>query len=189
MYKHGWIKALILAGLLMLPSASAMAAVVEMIIVPCLPGMRPEECGLKVSVTGGTATLTTAAGDVIDVAPGTAVTVSGTGIVSEAPQTGTMLDFASAGSSSQTATGSTGEAGAAGGAGGAPLPSGGSGSSGGTPAGGGTGSGSGGSFGGGGSVGGGSGSGSIGGGSLTGGGGTTVVSGGGATTPMTPAPQ
>src|SRR3974390_3151405 len=100
----------------MLPSASAMAAVVEMIVVPCLPGMRPEDCGLKVSVTGGTATLTTAAGEVIDVAPGTAVTISGTGIVSQAPQTGTMLNFASAGSSSQTATGSTGgEAGAGGG--------------------------------------------------------------------------
>src|SRR3974377_1894603 len=54
----------------MLPSASAMAAVVEMIIVPCLPGMRPEECGLKVRVTGGTATLTTAAGGVIKGAPG-----------------------------------------------------------------------------------------------------------------------
>ena len=194
MYKHGRIKALILAGLLMLPSASAMAqqatgqVVVEMIVIPCLPGMRPEECGLKVSVTGGTAELTLTTGELLTVVPGTAVIVSGAGIVSEAPQTGTILDFASAGSSSQTATGS---AGAAGGVSGqtAALPSGGSGSGSGTPASGGTGSGSGGSFGGGGSVGGGSGSGSIGGGSLTGGGGTTVVSGGGATTPMTPAPQ
>ena len=195
MYKHGWIKALILAGLLMLPSASAMAqasagaqVVVEMIVIPCLPGMRPEECGLKVSVTGGTAELTLTTGELLTVVPGTAVIVSGAGIVSETPQTGTMLNFASAGSSSQTATGSSGEAGAGGGSGQTTaLPGGGGGSGSGTPAGGGTGSGSGGSFGGGGSVGGGSGSGSIGGGTLTGGGTTTIsgTTGSGAPQPTT----
>ena len=137
-YKHGWTKAFVLAGLLTLPSAAAMAAVVEMVIIPCTPGLRPDECGVKVSVTGGTATFTTAAGEVVTVSEGTAVTVSGTGIVSQAPQSGTMLNFASAGSSSQAATGSTGggDAGAAGGGGGggqtSPLPSGGGGGGGGT---------------------------------------------------------
>ena len=66
MYKHNWTKAFILAGLLALPSTASMAAVVEMIIIPCTPQLRPDECGVKVSVTGGTATFTTAAGEVID---------------------------------------------------------------------------------------------------------------------------
>ena len=95
-----------------------MAAEVEMIIIPCTPQLRPDECGVKVSVTGGTATFTTSAGEVISVAPGTAVTVSGTGIVSQANQSGTILNFASAGSSGNQATGSTGDSGATGAAGG-----------------------------------------------------------------------
>ena len=118
MYKHPWTEIFILAGLLMLPSAASRAAVVEMIIIPCTPQLRPDECGVKVSVTGGTATFTTSAGDVVNVAPGTAVTVSGTGIVSQANQSGTILNFASAGSSGNQATGSTGDSGATGAAGG-----------------------------------------------------------------------
>ena len=74
-YKHGWTKAFVLAGLLTFPSAAAMAAVVEMVIIPCTPQLRPDECGVKVSVTGGTATFTTAAGEVLTVSPGTVVTV------------------------------------------------------------------------------------------------------------------
>ena len=78
MYKHGWIKALILAGLLMLPSASAMAQqatgqqqlIVEVIVIPCLPGMKPEECGVKVSANGGTLTFTNPAGVDITLTPG-----------------------------------------------------------------------------------------------------------------------
>ena len=180
----------------MLPSASAMAqqatgqqqVVVEVIVIPCLPGMKPEECGVKVSANGGTLTFTDPAGVDIPLTPGMVFTYSGAGLASETPQTGTILNFASAGSSSQTATGSTGEAGAAGGGGGAgqtaALPSGGSGSGGSTPAGGGTGSGSGGTFAGGGSVGG-SGSNSIGSGTITGGFGTTTISGGGSSTTTT----
>ena len=110
MYKHLWTKIFILAGLLMLPSAASMAAVVEMIIIPCTPQLRPDECGVKMSVTGGTATFTTTAGEVVTVSPGTAVTVSGAGIVSQSNQSGTILNFASAGSSGNQATGSTGEA-------------------------------------------------------------------------------
>src|SRR3974390_1833949 len=103
----------------MLPSASAMAQqatgqqqmVVEVIVIPCLPGMRPEECGVKVSANGsGTLTFTNPAGEVLTLTPGMVFTMSGNGLASEAPQTGTILNFASAGSSSQTATGSTGEA-------------------------------------------------------------------------------
>src|SRR3974390_431768 len=122
----------------MLPSASAMAQqatgqqqlIVEVIVIPCLPGMKPEECGVKVSANGGNFTFTTPAGEVLTLTPGMGFTMSGAGLASETPQTGTILNFASAGSSSQTATGGTGEggeAGAGGGGGGqtAPLPSGG----------------------------------------------------------------
>ena len=85
----------------MLPSAASMAAVVEMIIIPCTPQLRPDECGVKISVTGGTATFTTTAGEVVTVSAGTAVTVSGTGVVSQANQSGTILNFASAGGGDQ----------------------------------------------------------------------------------------
>src|SRR5262249_33706504 len=119
-------KTFILAGLLALPSAAAMAAEIEMIIIPCTPQLRPDECGIKLSVTGGTATFTTAAGEGVNVTPGTAVSISGTGIVSQSAQSGTILNFASAASGNQ-ATGSIGGGGGGGGGGGqtAELPSGG----------------------------------------------------------------
>src|ERR1019366_3238398 len=107
MYKHNWTKAVVLAGLLALPSTASLAVEVEMILIPCTPQLKPDECGVKVSVTGGTATFTTSSGDVINVAPGTAVSVSGTGIVSQSTQSGTILNFASAASGNQ-ATGNIG---------------------------------------------------------------------------------
>ena len=72
-YKHELDESIYFGGLLALPSAAAMAVEVEMILIPCTPQLRPDECGVKVSVTGGTATFTTAAGEVVTVSPGTAV--------------------------------------------------------------------------------------------------------------------
>ena len=83
MFKHNWTKTLILAGLLALPSTASMAAVVEMIIIPCLPGQRPDECGVKVSVTEGSATFTVKQWADDDRNCGTSLTVSGTGIVTQ----------------------------------------------------------------------------------------------------------
>src|ERR1039457_5769243 len=140
MYKHNWTKAVVLAGLLALPSTASLAVEVEMILIPCTPLLKQDECGVKESVTGGTATFTTSSGDVINVAPGTSVSVSGTGIVSQSTQAGTILNFASAASGGNQATGSTGGgegggtgAGGGGGGGGqtASLPSGGGGGGGG----------------------------------------------------------
>jgi len=138
-----WTKLVALTAFLLLsPTASfgqavADQTVVEMIIVPCTPQTPPDECGVKVSVSGGgTATFTTTSGETFTVSSGQALSVSGGGIVTQAAQNGTMLNFASAGSSSQTgSTGSTGgEAGGAGGGGGGggggqitPLPGGGGG--------------------------------------------------------------
>jgi hypothetical protein len=111
-----WTKSIFVAGLLALPSAAAFAAQIEMQIIPCVPPLRDDECGVKINALSGTAEFTTTSGEIITVSPGQAVTVSGNGIVSQSAQDGTMLNFASAGSSSQT--GSTGEPGAAGGGGG-----------------------------------------------------------------------
>jgi hypothetical protein len=187
MYKHPWTKIFILAGLLMLPSAASRAAVVEMIIIPCTPQLRPDECGVKVSVTGGTATFTTSAGDVVNVAPGTAVSVSGTGIVSQSSQSGTILNFASAGGGDQ-ATGSTADSGATGAGGGgggggqtAQLPGGGGGGGGSSGGGSSSAGGGGGTATGGGLTGGGGGGGS------SGGGGSVTGGGGGVSQPTSPA--
>lgn len=175
---HCWIKAIALAGLLSLPATVSMAAVVEMIVIPCLPGMPPDQCGVKISVTGGTATFTSTNGETVTIGAGEVLTVSGTGIMSQSAQSGTILNFASAGGSDQ-ATGSTDAAGAAGAGGGGfagggqinPLPNGaGGGGGGGTTT---TGSGGGGGGGGGGgfNLTGGGGGGGGGGGVSTGGGG------------------
>jgi hypothetical protein len=176
-----WTKLVVAAGLLVLPSTAALAATIEMIIIPCEPPLRDDECGVKVNAISGTATFTSSSGETVTVSSGQALSISGTGIMSQSAQDGTMLNFASAGSSSQT--GSTGGegAGAGGGGGGgqtAGLPSGGGGGGGGGSAS----SGSGSSGSGGGSSGGGGGGGSSGGGGggssggpISGGGGTSGV--------------
>ena len=71
MFKHKWTKTLILAGLLALPATVSMAAVVEMIVIPCLPGQQPDECGVKLSVTEGSATFTSNSGQTTTVTAGT----------------------------------------------------------------------------------------------------------------------
>jgi len=115
MYSHNWTKAFVLAVLLALPSTASMA--VEWVIIPCTPQLRPDECGLKVSASPGEdVTVTTNSGEVVNVAPGTTVSVSGSGIVSTSNQQGNLTTFASADSGPQT-TGSIGGAGVGGGAG------------------------------------------------------------------------
>jgi hypothetical protein len=188
-YKYNWTKIIILAGLLVLPSTASLAqapqpaitsadqgTVVEMIVIPCTPQLRPDECGVKISVTGGTATFTTTNGQTITRSAGTAYTISGTGVISQSAQNGTMLNFASAGGSETASAGGGGGAGQT-----SPLPTGESGGSGGGGGGSSVGGGSSGtavgSSGGSGTGGGGS---SGGGGTVTGGGGTVT----GAAAPM-----
>ena len=120
MFKHNWTKAFVLAGFLALPTTASMAAVVEMVLTPCTPQLRPEECGVKVSVPSGTATFTTINGDVVNIAPGVVVNISGTGIVSRSTQSGTIVNFASA--SNALTTGSIGGGGGGGGGGGQTNP-------------------------------------------------------------------
>jgi hypothetical protein len=102
-----------------------------MVVIPCTPQMRPEECGVKVSSSDGSVTFTTNSGQVITVGQGTSLTVSGNGTATQS--NGAVVNFAG------LTTGSVGSVGGGGGgAGGSPLPSGGnnsgsSGSSSGTP--------------------------------------------------------
>lgn len=99
---HQFTKAFVLAALLALPSTVSMAAVVEVVLIPCTPGMEPSACGLKASVSGGSATFTTADGQVITVAPGTSVSVSGSGIVSQSIEAGPIVNFAGDGNGALT---------------------------------------------------------------------------------------
>ena len=94
---HYITRAFVLAVLLAIESNASMAAVVEVVLIPCTPGMEPSACGLKASVSGGSATFTTADGQVITLAPGTSVSVSGSGIVSQSVEAGPIVNFASAG--------------------------------------------------------------------------------------------
>lgn len=115
MFKHKWTKAIALAGLVALPATTSMAATVEMVVIPCTPQMRPDECGVKLSSTDGSVTFTTNSGQVITVGQGTSLTVAGNGNTTQSD--GAVVNFADA-------TGSIG-GGGGGGAGGSPLPSGG----------------------------------------------------------------
>lgn len=99
MYKHSWSLAVVLAGLLALPATEALAAAnVEMVVIPCTPNLRPDECGVKISKTGGDdeVTFTTSSGETHTVSTGTVLSVSGTGIVSQSNQQGSIVNFASA---------------------------------------------------------------------------------------------
>jgi hypothetical protein len=92
MYKNRWTRAFILAGFLAFPSTVAMAAAtVTMVVIPCLPGMPPDQCGVKLS-TEGPASFTLNNGQVLSLSPGTIYSVSGDGQVTQQPGT---LNFAS----------------------------------------------------------------------------------------------
>lgn len=115
MFKHKWTKTIALAGLLALPATASMAGTVEMVVIPCTPQMRPEDCGVKVTSSEGTVTFTTNSGQVITVGQGTSLTVAGDGTATQS--NGANVNFAA------LTTGSVG--GGGGGASGSPLPSGG----------------------------------------------------------------
>lgn len=125
MSKHKWAKAFVLAGLFALPSTVSMAAEVQMIVIPCLPGMRPDQCGVKISKEGSEdVTFTLLNGQTINVPAGTVVSVAGNGVVTQSALQGSLVNFASA--ETGLTTGSVGGGGGGGGAGGTPLPTGGS---------------------------------------------------------------
>jgi hypothetical protein len=94
MHRHDWIRAAALAGVLVMPSTGAMAAVVEMIVIPCTPDLQPDKCGLKLSVAEGSANFTTSDGQTVAVPAGMTLSVSGAGVVSLASTAGNLVNFA-----------------------------------------------------------------------------------------------
>ena len=107
MSTHKWIIALILASFLALPATVSMAqqgTVVDLIVIPCLPGQKPDECGVKVSVSSGSATFTSNSGETTTVTGGNSLTVTGTGVVTQSQ--GSVVNFAAV--ASGTTTGSVG---------------------------------------------------------------------------------
>lgn len=125
MYKHNWTKAFILTGLLALSATTSMAGTLEMLVIPCTPQLRPDECGVRISSTDVTATFTTNNNEVVNISAGMTVSVSGTGIVSQSSRTGTIVNFASAETGLTTGSIGGGGTGAGGGQTGS-LPTGGS---------------------------------------------------------------
>lgn len=123
MCRHNWTKAFALLGLLALPLTGSSAGVYEMVLVPCTPGLPLNDCGMKVHAIDGDATFTTTDGQIVSVAPGTTVSVSGSGIISHTVTTESIVNFASAGNPSET-TNSVGNGAGAGQT--APIPAGGS---------------------------------------------------------------
>jgi uncharacterized membrane protein YgcG len=111
MNKNRWTKAFILASLLALPSTAAMALTVTMVVIPCLPGQPPDQCGIKLS-TESPAEWTMNNGQVLNLLPGVIYSIAGNGQVSQEPGT---LNFAA------LSTGTTGSFGGGGGGGAGPT--------------------------------------------------------------------
>jgi hypothetical protein len=88
------IKAFVLAGLLSVHSTISMAGIVEMIVMPCNPGVPLDKCGLKMSVTDA-ATFTTPTGQVVSIPPNTTVTVTGAGTIRQEVRLRAIVNFAS----------------------------------------------------------------------------------------------
>src|SRR5438270_4581598 len=95
-------------------------------MIPCTPGIPPDECGLKVHVVEGSVDFTSPSGETQSLNAGSHLTVSGTGIISTAQAGGTILQFASTGPSTTGSIGAGGSGGSGGGSTGTAPPSGGS---------------------------------------------------------------
>jgi hypothetical protein len=90
--------------------AQGTGTIVELVITPCDPGVRREECGAKMKVVSGNATFTMTNGQTENMTAGEVLSVNGNGAATQQSQSGTILTFAS--------TGSTGGGGGGGGGGG-----------------------------------------------------------------------
>jgi hypothetical protein len=111
-------RAIALAVAIMGVQSSASAAVVELVLIPCVPGMKPEDCGLKAKLVEGEAQIDTPNGTIDLTTANTVITINGNGVAS--PPTSSpdsILAFASAGT-----TGSTGAGGGGGGGGASNAP-------------------------------------------------------------------
>jgi len=117
-------------ALIALHTTGAQGAVVELVLKPCEPGALQQDGGAKLNVVDGNATFTSERGQTVDVNARELLTVDCNGNAIKTNQNGTILSFATTGS---TTTASTGAGGGGGGTVGALGQSGGSNGGGGAP--------------------------------------------------------
>ena len=86
------------AALFALYTTAAQAAVVELVLKPCDPGVPKEECGAKLNVVDGNATFTFSSGQVQNVTAGNVLSVNGNSQSTITNANGTILAFGATGS-------------------------------------------------------------------------------------------
>ncbi len=85
----------------------------ELIVKPCKPGVPRDQCGQTLKLVEGAMTFTPTSGPPVNLTtPGQTVTVNGNGQVTQSTQTGTILNFATTGSTTTAALGGGGGGGA-----------------------------------------------------------------------------
>jgi hypothetical protein len=95
-------KFIVLTVFMVLRPTISSAGTVEMIVTECVPGAPLAKCGLKMSVTDA-ATFTTTNGQVIQILPGTTVTVTGAGIITQQARLRPIVNFANSAFGPETA--------------------------------------------------------------------------------------
>ena len=95
------------AALVALHMTAAQAAVIEMVLKPCEPGVPQQDNGAKLNVVEGSATFTSQQGT-IDLSSKELLTVDCNGNETKSSQNGTILTFASTGTTNSTAGGGGG---------------------------------------------------------------------------------
>src|SRR5262249_51987752 len=84
----------------MAAQSSASAAVVELVLTPCVPGMKPEDCGAEIRTPNGSIELNIA---------NTVITINGNGVASPPRSSpNSILSFASAGTTGSIGVGGGG---------------------------------------------------------------------------------
>jgi FecR protein len=87
--------------------------IVEMVVKPCDPGVPLDQCGVQLKLVEGNATFTLTNGQTVNLSQGnTVANVDGNSVVSQSSQAGTILNFASTGSTTTTASAGGGGGGA-----------------------------------------------------------------------------
>jgi hypothetical protein len=89
--------------------------IVEMVLVPCLPGTPRDKCGVTLKLVKGSASFTTSNGQTISLSQANqVVSINGNSVVSQSSQPDSILNFASTGSTGTTTASIGGGGGGAG---------------------------------------------------------------------------
>ena len=78
------------------PSPQQPGTIVEMVLVPCLPGTPRDKCGVTLKLVKGSASFTTSNGQTISLSQANqVVSINGNSVVSQSSQPDSILNFAS----------------------------------------------------------------------------------------------